>query len=102
MQEKMRTDVTDSYEDMERVLEDYFRIIPSDMHYMKMESVIQWEYDDATKSITFYFADEWTMDEFFDKLKYSPKLMTVHCEEHDCVDRENFSITIFGKVGGLY
>ncbi len=102
MQEKMRTDVTDSYEDMERVLEDYFRIIPSDMHYFKMENVTQWEYDDSEKMIRFYFDNEWTMDEFFDKIRYSPKMMTVHMEEHDCVDRQNFTISMYGRVGGLY
>ncbi len=103
MQEKMRTDVNeDSYEDLERVLEDYFRIIPSDMMFFKMENVTRWSYDDSERTIKFYFEDEWTMDEFFDKIRNSPKSMMVYMEEHDCVDRENFVISMGGKMGGLY
>lgn len=103
MQEKMRTDVNeDSFEDLERVLEDYFRIIPSDMMFFKMENVTKWSYDDSERTIKFYFEDEWGMDDFFDKIKDSPKISHVDLDEYDSLDRQNFVISMRGKMGGLY
>lgn len=103
MQEKMRTDVNeDSYEDLERVLEDYFRIIPSDMMFIRMDLVTRWDYDDSKRMMRFHFANEYDMTDFFDKFRDSPKSMMVYMEEHDCVDRENFVISMYGKEAGLY
>jgi hypothetical protein len=102
MLSKQREDLTQSYEDFERVMEDYFQIIPPDTDFVKVDVAKRWQYNDVERSVTFYFEDAWYLQEFIDKLFYCPKKYSFLFEEHEHIDRENLTVTIIGKIGGLY
>lgn len=102
---KQRTDVTQSFEDFERIMEDYFQVIPPDIDFFEIEKCSYWDYDDMENTVTFYFEDEWYLQEFLDELEECPKLrFTFDMDDSysfDGVDRQNLRITIVGKTGGL-
>ncbi len=99
---EQRTDVTQSYEDFERILEDYLGVVPPDSEFFKMEKVNRWVYDDNEQSIMFYFEDDWVLDEFKDALDECPATNVFFAfEEFEHVDREKLTITVVGKLGGL-
>jgi hypothetical protein len=98
---EQRTDLSQTFEDFERVLEDYLHIIPPDSDFFLHEKASKWVYDDMQQSLTFYFDDAWLMDEFKDKLEHCPGKMYFKCEEFEHVDRENLTITVIGLKGGL-
>ena len=99
---KQRTDITNSFEDFERIMEDYFQVIPPDINSFKIDKCLFWEYDDMENTVTFHFEDEWYLDEYLDSLEDCPKLRTsFDFETFDSADRQNLTITIVGKIGGL-
>ena len=99
---KQRTDVTQSYEDFERILEDYLGVIPPDSEYFLVEKANRWEYDDIEQAVIFYFDDDWSLDEFKDRLNDCQATNIFFAfEEFDHVDREKLTITVIGKEGGL-
>lgn len=99
---KQRTDLTQSFEDFERVMEDYFQIIPPDVESFNLENTTHWEYSDFRNTVTFYFSDDWYLDAFLDKILDCPKyLRTFDMDSIDGIDRQNLTITIEGKTGGL-
>jgi hypothetical protein len=92
---QQRTDITQSFED-------YFQVIPPDINSFKIDKCLFWEYDDMENTVTFHFEDEWYLDEFLDSLEDCPKLRTsFDFEAFDTADRQNLTITIVGKIGGL-
>ena len=99
----MRTDITDSFEDFERIAEDYFDLIPPDTDSFKLELTTTWTYEEFDKLMTFYFENEWDLDEFLDVLEECPKLNESFGmnDLHDAVNRKALTITIEGKEGGL-
>lgn len=99
----MRTDVLETFEDFERVAEDYFWLIPPDTDSFLLEKCISWSYDDFDNTMTFRFDNEWDLDEFNDKMADCPKFDESfdYYDELKPVDRENLSITIQGKESGL-
>ena len=99
---KQRADLSQTFEDFERVMEDYFRIIPPDIEFFKVDIATHWEYDDVNRSVKFYFADDWYLQEFIDKLKTCPAKINFKFEEYENVDREKLIVEVIGKIGGLY
>lgn len=99
----MRTDITDSYEDWERLAEDYFDLIPPDTDSFDLSLCIKWDYDDWRKTFKFYFDNEWDLDSFLDKVEDCPKKDETFGigDLYEGVDRENLTITVEGKEGGL-
>ena len=99
----MRKDVTDSFEDFERIAEDYFDLIPPDTDSFNLDLCLTWSFDDLDKLMIFYFENEWDLYSFYDKLIECPKLNESFGMDdlHDSVDREKLTITIEGKEGGL-
>ena len=99
---KQRNDLSQSFEDFERVMEDYFQIIPPDIDFFKVDKCISWEYCDLKNTVIFYFEDEWYLDEFLDEVLDCPKyLKSFNLDSIDGVDRENLTIILEGKIGGL-
>ena len=99
----MRTDVTDSFEDFERIAEDYFDLIPPDTDSFKLNLCTKWVYEEWDKLLIFHFENEWDLDDFLETLKECPKLdETFGMDDlHDAVDRKKITITVEGKEGGL-
>jgi|SaaInlStandDraft_4_1057021.scaffolds.fasta_scaffold88052_2 hypothetical protein len=99
---KQRTDITTSFEDFERVMEDYFQVIPPDIDSFKLTKTINWKYDDFDNAMIFYFADDWELQSFKDDMTECPALNTFFgFEEYEDVDLNELTITINGKIGGL-
>ena len=99
---KQRQDVSQSFEDFERIMEDYFAIIPPEVEQFDLEKIVEWEYNDVENSLTFYFADEWFLNELKDILDESPSQnIKFEYNEYDHVDREKLTLTIIGRDGGL-
>ena len=100
---KQRTDVTQSFEDFERIMEDYFQVIPPDIDFFKLDDVLHWDYDDLEQAVTFFFEDDWYLQAFIDNVEECPaKNSFFEFDEFDCVDREKLTVKIIGKIGGLY
>jgi hypothetical protein len=101
---KMRGDLLQTQEDFEKVLEDYFMIIPPDNESFDLEKCISWDYNDFDRTITFYFDNEWDLEEFNDKMNDCPAkgVMFDVGNNFDGVDRKNLKIIIEGNEGGLY
>lgn len=99
----MRSDVLDTFEDFERIAEDYFMLIPPDTDSFDLELCTKWIYDDLYNTLTFYFDDEWNLDTFLDKITECPKYQeTYDIGDHfDGVDRKNLKIIVEGKATGL-
>jgi len=99
----MRNDITKSYEDFERLAEDYFDLIPPDTDSLDLELTLDWEFNDDNKLFIFYFENEWLLDEFLNKLEECPKLneSVALNDMFDGVDREKLVITLEGRQGGL-
>ena len=102
MTTQQRSDLTQSFEDYERVMEDYFQLIPLELRFFTVEKASRWEYNEFERSMTFYFVDEWTLDEFLDTMKDCPKKFAYDFEEYEHVDRKNLTIKMIGRIGGLY
>lgn len=99
---KQRNDLSNSLEDFERVMEDYFQIIPPDIDFFKIDKSLGWEYCDLKNIVTFYFEDDWYLDEFLDEVLECPKyLKSFYLDPIDGVDREKLTIILEGKIGGL-
>lgn len=99
---KQRQDISSSFEDFERIMEDYFAIIPPDIDKFELVKTSGWEYDDLENTMMFYFDDMWLMDEFTEMLKDLPSTnMIFEYNEYEHLDREKMTITIVGKDGGL-
>lgn len=97
-----RNDISQTFEDFERVMEDYFAIIPPELHQFDLNKIIRWEYDDINNSMTFYFENEWLLDEYVDMLEQSPSVNRIfEYNDYEHIDRKNLSLTIIGKDGGL-
>ena len=99
----MRNDILMTFEDFERVAEDYFHLIPPDTDSFKLDLCVSWEYDEVDNVLKFYFDDDWLMDEFYDEILDCPKLNESFGidDMFESYDRENKIITIEGKEGGL-
>jgi len=99
----MRTDITDSFEDFERIAEDYFDLIPPDTDSFKLKLCKTWTYDENDKIMVFYFEDEWALDEFYEEVKECPKLDESFGMDDlfDAIDRKALTLTVEGKEGGL-
>jgi len=99
---EQRTDLSQTFEDFERVLEDYLHVIPPDTKFFLVEKATKWEYDDTRQALVFYFEDDWTLQEFVDRLgDCVSKGMFFLCDEYEHVDRENLIVTVIGIKGGL-
>jgi hypothetical protein len=99
---EQRTDITQSFEDFERVMEDYFQVIPPDIDFFKIEKATHWSYDDMENSVSFWFEDDWTMQEFKDNLEECPLWETTFdADAFDGIDWQEKRITVIGHVGGL-
>lgn len=100
---KQRMDITQSFEDFERIMEDYFQVIPPDIDHFKTDIVTHWDYNDVEHSVTFYFDDDWKLQEFLDEMMECPaKDSFFEYEEYEHLDRVKNTITIIGREGGLY
>ena len=99
----MRADVLDTFEDFERICEDYFHLIPPDTDSFDLDLCTKWVYDDFERTLTFYFEDEWKLDEFYDKITDCPKYEeSFDIGDHfDGVDRKNLKIIVESKEMGL-
>jgi hypothetical protein len=99
----MRTDITDSFEDFERIAEDYFDLIPPDTDSFNLQLCNTWVYDENNKLLIFFFADEWLLEEFYETVKECPKLDESFGMDDlfEAIDRKKLTITIEGKEGGL-
>ena len=94
-----------SLDDLERILEDYFGVIPSDIDMnFKLELVKDWEFDPFDYLMTFYFENEWDAMDFFDVLTESPKAeMTFTFDEFGTglFEDEKKVVIKGGEDGGL-
>ncbi len=99
----MRTDITHTYEDFERIAEDYFELIPPDPESFDLDLCISWDYDEDYKLLIFKFDDEWDMDAFVEKVEDCAKYReTFDINDHfEGVNRETLTVTVEGKEGGL-
>lgn len=99
---EQRTDLTDSYEDFERVMEDYFQVIPPDIDSFKVNTAQRWKYDDITNTITFWFEHEWDLLDFHDSLVECANYgMTYGIDDYDGVDYQELKLTVVSYKGGL-
>lgn len=99
---KQRQDMSQTFEDFERIMEDYYQIIPPDINHFDIEKCSHWEFDDVEKCVHFHLLDEWYLQEFIDAVKECPHKFSFKFEEHEDVDMENLIVTVYGKIGGLY
>lgn len=99
----MRSDITQTFEDFERIAEDYFMMIPPDTDSFNLEICTRWEFDDAFNTLTFYFDDPWKFDEFHDKLLECPRYEESFAvgDHFEGADRQNLKIVVEGKESGL-
>jgi len=99
----MRNDVLDTFEDFERICEDYFMLIPPDTDSFNLELCTSWTYDDMYNTLTFTFVDEWNLDSFLDKILECPKYEETYAvgDHFDGVDRQKLTIIVEGKETGL-
>jgi len=99
----MRTDITESFEDFERLAEDYFDLIPPDTDSFDFDLCTKWEFDEWEKTFKFYFEKEWDLDAFLDKLMDCPKMdETIALNDMaEGVNRQALTITVEGRQGGL-
>jgi len=99
----MRTDITESFEDFERLAEDYFMLIPPDTDSFRLDLCTKWEFDEWEKTFKFYFENEWDLDSFLDVLMDCPKLdETIALNDmYEGVNRETLTIVVEGREGGL-
>ena len=98
----MRGDLSKTYDDFERVAEDYFMLIPSDLMSFDMDLVLDWDYDDIGRKLMFKFNRKWDMENFIDKIKDCPKMgMSFEFDDVFDIDSKNNVVTIHGTVGGL-
>ena len=101
----MRHDLTQTFEDFERIAEDYFMLIPPDTDSFNIGICSRWVYDDMYNTITFYFENEWDLDTFYDKMIECPKYgeSFITSDHFDGVDRKNLKIMIEGssEVGSI-
>jgi len=100
----MRGDIAYTWEDWERLAEDYIRLIPPDNEAFDFDLVTKWEFDEDNRIFIFYFDNEWDMDAFYDKITESPAYETLYAigDLFEGVDRENLKIIVEGKEGGLW
>jgi hypothetical protein len=99
-----RGDIMQTQEDFERIAEDYFMLIPPDTDYFDLDKCVKWEFNEFDRTLTFYFENEWDLDEFLDKIMDCPALeVTFEIGNiYEGVNRDKLTITIEGKEGGLY
>jgi len=99
----MRTDITHSFEDFERIAEDYFELIPPDTDSFDLELCTFWEYEEWDKLLIFHFDNEMDLNFFYDKLIECPKYEeSFDIEDHfEGVNRKALTITIESKSTGL-
>lgn len=99
----MRSDLSQTLEDFERVAEDYFHLIPPDVHDFKIDLCVHWEYDDISNILIFDFDDVWNMEEFYDKILACPRYKMHYAldETYPGMDYVNNRIIVEAKKGGL-
>ncbi len=100
----MRDEYTQSFEDFERIMEDYFQVIPPDSDFFKLELLTKWEFFDLHNVVVFYFNDDWDLTAFLDTLEECPLYKVTFDLEEDIyggIDRDNLKISVQGKIGGL-
>ena len=100
----MRNDLVKSYEELERVCEDYFFLLPPDMDMLHIEELVDdWEFDEFENTLTFKFRDVWDLDTFMDYVEESPKYEESFAigDMHEGVNREKLTVIIEGKEKGL-
>jgi len=94
-----------THDDLERILEDYFGVIPSDIDLnFRLDLVKDWEFEPFEYLMTFYFETEWDAQEFFESLMDSPKAeMTFTFDEFGTGLFENEKKVVIkgGEDGGL-
>jgi|LakMenEpi03Aug12_release.lakeMendotaPanAssembly.Ray.scaffolds.fasta_scaffold1264391_1 hypothetical protein len=99
---KQRTDLLQTVDDFERVMEDYFGMPPFKLELFKLDRITYWEYEDVENSLTLHFRDIFDLDELVSGLMSTPdRLFMFEFEEYKHVDRENLTLTIIGRMGGL-
>jgi len=100
----VRNDILDSFEDWERVAEDYFWLIPPDTDSFLLEKCTSWVFDDSDNTMTFYFDSDWDMQSFNDKMIQCPKFGESfdYYDNLAPLDSTKLKITIQGKMKGLY
>jgi len=98
---KQRNDVTQSEEDFGRIMEDYFAIIPPKIEAFQLKFVKLWTYDDLENTMTFSFENELALNDFLDEFEKLPECYIFEYNEYEHLDRQNLTMTIIGKDGGL-
>lgn len=96
--------VLDTFEDFERIAEDYFFLIPPDTDSFLLDICNDWKFDEFENTLTFYFDSLWDLETFNDKMIECPKFGESfdYFDVLDSVDRKNLKIVIQGKMKGLY
>ena len=99
----MRTDLTHSFEDFERIAEDYFELIPPDTDSFDLDLCTYWEYEEWDKLLVFHFERYDDLLAFHDKILECPKNEESFAigDHFDGIDTENLTITIESKSTGL-
>lgn len=100
----MRNDLTQMQEDLDRVLEDYFQIIPPFRDKFSTELMKSWDYDDFEKILTISFDDSWQMSNFVNPILDQPEWQThlFPVGYNDGIDEDALTLTVRGNKGGLY
>jgi len=98
----MRTDIGQTFEDFERIAEDYFNLIPPDTDSFDLTNCT-WQYDEFDKLFIFQFENEWDLDSFYDKITECPKYEESYDigDHFEGVNRKTLKITVEAKEGGL-
>ena len=97
-----RLDLSTSEEDFARVMEDYFGIFANDLNAFVLTQTIGWKYDDVDTTMTFAFEHVWELEAFIETLMDSPLTNSIyHFEEWSNVNRQNLTLWVDGKFGGL-
>jgi len=89
-------------EDFARVMEDYFGVIPPEVDKFDLEKILFWDYEDIDNTMTFYFENDFHLNDLIEHLQSTPSNGFLYIfDEYQHLDRENLTLTIVGKTGGL-
>jgi len=98
-----RTDLIYTFEEWERLAEDYMSLIPPDNEFFDFEYVKKWYYDDLRNVFVFEFGNEWDMQTFIDKVEECPMYMVTFDigDLYEGIEWDKLRVTVEAKEGGL-
>ena len=95
-------DLDKSFEEFERIMEDYFWAYGPDLTAFKMDYVKDWTYLPDTQQVEFKFDSALDMEFFYDAVLECPKYQeSFDIDWYDGKDDVNLTLMLDGKEGGL-